>query len=1144
MGDVGPDQVKALAKFDQGEKFKLNGLYYTVTENLGNGWVKVQDLKTGDTGKINADYKSTYLVLEKGYSETGAALVSADDYWKGETKLVGELPDQIAGQKLLLGQTIWEAVGWEDGKLNAKVVGMTHDMAEHELKQLGKTAALGGTQKATLLIEKPFGWKPAKVGDMLSIDGQKASVTKIWKSGVVQVKKSKGGVIKFDPSDPALGELYTPDDWVLGNKEKLKSLAPGDLFHGGTGVKQIHPYRVIGAEGTNVKVKNLETGDELVLSGEKSYTRLVSAFQPLPSEAVPEDHVTPVDPGSGFVPDAWEPGAPTTADVLKFGDKITYMGTPYEVVEVPEEGQLGGQMKNLLTGEVKPFAAKSTIPVTLLQPKGGLLGTTPETFNLAQWVKKPGAQELVGPGLVGPTPLKTLDVGDVVQMKSDNVYKITAKEHGKVFATLLAKPSGKGTKFDPGHEATLEPNAFGYVLQPKAGPVELPAPVGAPSVQPGEFDPNQWEEEGKAGPASKWLSTPGTLFRVVKSGNVFVVGDHGMVTLLKGKTGSHVEGDTWEFPTNLPAVKLAPKQPLAVALEGPTPDTFDPAQWTIKTGEQVTAASDAKWDKGGIYQYVATGTWLKVLGASADGAKVQVLTGSAIHPPGYEYTLVADAVLAKAVPIAQAAPKTLGAHTPEAAPGVTPKPTGLADADAGFKGDLGGWPSDWEEGEKVTFGDLAVGDVFHGDSNVAHVKLEAGMAVNLSAGNTHDAFVFESKVTVLRPKETAVTPTAQAVHTIVHTPQAAPGITPNPTTADAEEQWHSSSGKIPDDWHFGDVIDSKDLLPGDVFQGTKVGAPHLKVADHTFVNLSDGAAHAYAGLEGDVKLIVPNEVAPGVPPTLPGLSMLVTPEEHAAAHPTGTSFASKSWADLEVGDVYASYSTAKTALSNKGLWVVTGKGGGKVFSARLGEPGKTVDHLFSDSTAQVYSYGRLKPPEPTTAELWLANKDKWTLAKSVAKQAVKPFADFNAGDIVKAQHSGSVWVVKSKTKTGKVKIELLEVGPNAKAEEAPGKKMLLSPAVAKGLKGDLMVLKPEVPGPDVLDEPDEMQEPWQTVEWTQAAAAEGTPPPGWTKAEDTVGFGDLKPGDVFRSWGGTGMPISRAGSRRRWSTWVTASTTT
>ena len=127
-------------------------------------------------------------------------------------------------------------------------------------------------------------------GDTFTKDGFKYTIQNIQKNGIITARPFKPGegqqkVEKFVPfvptgSQAAQGvsqlpsDLLRPDDYEHGDKAKLGSLQPGDLVSGSAATKK--PFMVLGHYGKNTYLRNLDTGEVVPVSKNKSYTKLTS----------------------------------------------------------------------------------------------------------------------------------------------------------------------------------------------------------------------------------------------------------------------------------------------------------------------------------------------------------------------------------------------------------------------------------------------------------------------------------------------------------------------------------------------------------------------------------------------------------------------------------------------------------------------------------------------------------------------------------------------------------------------------------------------------------------------------------------------------------------------------------------------------
>ena len=347
--EVANDQAKQIKNLEPGTKFVEGGVPYEILAKLGGGQAHIKNLDTGGEAKINDSYKTPWLVLKAGYTEEGVPVFEPGDYFQHPPGLIGELGLK-EGDVILAGKTgdaAWQVKSVSGQGLEA--VGLS-------AANQGKAHMLQLDQNVRLLEPKPPGWQPPQVGDTLAIDGKKGAVTKILQGGVVQVNL-RPGVVKLKPDDWRLAGLFRPEAHEIGDeKVKLRDLAVGDKFHGGTGGK-VRPYLVLEKDvdlgkgkPKGVRVRNLDDGQDSTLSGIKSYKRLVPKVVDAPPEkGTPK--ITPVDHGEVFDPNAWKAGAETAVHDLEVGDIFT-TGTGY--YKITADKGAAWEVKDLLTGGTGP----------------------------------------------------------------------------------------------------------------------------------------------------------------------------------------------------------------------------------------------------------------------------------------------------------------------------------------------------------------------------------------------------------------------------------------------------------------------------------------------------------------------------------------------------------------------------------------------------------------------------------------------------------------------------------------------------------------------------------------------------------------------------------------------------------------------
>lgn len=433
-------EEKFVGDLPAGTKFKVNGKVWEVVAKQNAAQSKIKLVETGEGAAINNDYKTPWLQLLPGMTEEGSPQFDPSGYFEGAK---GAFPSLKAsdGDVVKVGGSHYE-------------VALAGDSVQLKPLDGGKAVTVSGTQidglQASLMTPKPLGWTEPAPGDTLAIDGKKATVTKLLKDGTVQIN-THPGVMKVQPDDPILAGLYSPEKHELGDKAKLKELAPGQKFHGGTGNK-VRPYVVLEQQGKLTKVRNLDTGEESAISSAKSFAQL--HLKPEKGVAPAEEpHIQP-HVADAYDPQAWENGPESVSGKLQPGEKFVYNGVPYEVVETPVVGQAKGVAKNLTDGTTIQMGL-ATMPVTTLVPKG-----------------------TASPKPVEPKFASEFNEGDHFLLKGE-VYKVVTKHDS---GALKGEPvSGVG---DP------------VFSPPGAKFVPVPAPA-APAFEPSEKVLSQMQEGDK-----------------------------------------------------------------------------------------------------------------------------------------------------------------------------------------------------------------------------------------------------------------------------------------------------------------------------------------------------------------------------------------------------------------------------------------------------------------------------------------------------------------------------------------------------------------------------------------------------------------------------------------------------------------------
>lgn len=292
--------------------------------------------------------------------------------------------------------------------------------------------------------------KPEK-GMTLSYEGKKHKITNVKKDGTVSIKPAGAGkVVTIAGDDPALDDLFNPDDWSIGEKTALSNLQVGDLFHGGTGSQTIKPYKVIGIEGKKVQWQNMDTGEKNYSLGLKQVKQL--------------------DPSDGSAPDAEHKGGLSLQDQIKAEGsasktKAEVEKTAEKVASQPQEGAVWGITPDMVGSQVKVSGGIFDV-ITDLDGKVKLKKDG-NTFWLDDWGET-AKYELVKPGAESPKSFADLPVG--------STYKATEASPTLYTKTGPTSAEGGGGVIDvnPG----FEPHEVVTVAEP-----EPAAPIVADDIE-------------------------------------------------------------------------------------------------------------------------------------------------------------------------------------------------------------------------------------------------------------------------------------------------------------------------------------------------------------------------------------------------------------------------------------------------------------------------------------------------------------------------------------------------------------------------------------------------------------------------------------------------------------------------------------
>lgn len=149
----------------------------------------------------------------------------------------------------------------------------------YHVTALGSGSAIPTVAAGDLSPLESFHPTSPEKGDTFAHEGKKFSITSVLKNGTVKAKPSGGKVESFAPDHDALKGLVRPSSYKLGDKSKLKDMQPGDLFSGSANT--VRPYMKL----SSVHAQNLDTGEVVTLSPNKSYSKLGPVTASTPEEA-------------------------------------------------------------------------------------------------------------------------------------------------------------------------------------------------------------------------------------------------------------------------------------------------------------------------------------------------------------------------------------------------------------------------------------------------------------------------------------------------------------------------------------------------------------------------------------------------------------------------------------------------------------------------------------------------------------------------------------------------------------------------------------------------------------------------------------------------------------------------------------------
>jgi len=311
-----------------GDKIAVNGDHWKITKKTSS-LVTIQSLSDGSEGTVDSLGKT------KKLEPTGVGHVGGTA--KYEPK---------AGADAIFGNQV----------VHLTEVGGPGDETVKGVKPDGSTFT---TAKSGITQLEPLPKLTPQKGDTFPYDGTKMTVTNVMKDGTVKAKGPADSnwphVIAFGhegsgPAAPTVTDLFRPGDYQPGAKQKLHSYTPGALVSG-SGAK-VHPYQVLGTQGTKTWLKNLDTGEVSAVSKNVSYASLGPKIEVPPG---PEPHVGPVPH------EQWKMGDKVATEDLQIGDKINTGGGADWIVagESTHQGEVGWQLEGATDPSVDAWIPKN-----------------------------------------------------------------------------------------------------------------------------------------------------------------------------------------------------------------------------------------------------------------------------------------------------------------------------------------------------------------------------------------------------------------------------------------------------------------------------------------------------------------------------------------------------------------------------------------------------------------------------------------------------------------------------------------------------------------------------------------------------------------------------------------------------------------
>ncbi|MET0602939.1 MAG: hypothetical protein ABW167_13225 [Baekduia sp.] len=471
---------KKLAAFSAGGKFVLDGEAYEVGAPHVSGKIEVTSLSTGTKYLVNSGWKTSPVLPDANF--TPEPDVSAKT-WKAGDRVLVTAPGVEGG---FVAHVIEPVIGGADGEK----ITVQWDGAPLEIPKANISEA------PTLPGETDY-----EVGDKFAFEGGTYTVTSILKDGTVRAKIPGGNVQKFSKDVMGAAIVYRPSTFAVGNTAKVGDLDIGDTVQGGAGAK-IKPYVIVAKLDGKVHLQNLETGETVKVTKNKSYKRLLDAPAIAQQGEVtkPGEHKGPAKLAGGWA----KTGEAKLVKDLAVGDAIKISNSYWELTAKNDDGSYSFEAHS--TDSVwagpqtmdKDVVENSATPKNIYGPATPVQQTAkPElkgTFNDADWEEGPKAKlkDLpAGTVFVSATGLKmqlksTSPKGGATATALHNGKTVKNISYDKDYTTLVEKPAAEP-------EPDLKPKVkaatqFGFVtvdglpqhpdydtyLHPKSGKFKYP----------------------------------------------------------------------------------------------------------------------------------------------------------------------------------------------------------------------------------------------------------------------------------------------------------------------------------------------------------------------------------------------------------------------------------------------------------------------------------------------------------------------------------------------------------------------------------------------------------------------------------------------------------------------------------------------